>query len=155
MRPSKSPRPVSRYDISTIVFDDDGRILLGKRRSPNRFPAWGPPGEREVAGHMNRAYAMILVQKETGIEIHPPKHFYNTKNVHAKEYTYSTIFYVGRYKSGRLTLKEPHIIERWQWFDLRRLPSPLTLPFRLLLSQHGQELKSCAAEILNEKSSPT
>ncbi|MPN45450.1 hypothetical protein SDC9_193017 [bioreactor metagenome] len=80
--------------------------------------------------------------EETGIKIKNISLITITNDIYKKENKhYLTIFMSADYKSGEVTLTEPDVFEKWQWFEWDKLPKPLMAPILELIKQGFNPLK--------------
>lgn len=128
MQGSSTTRPL--VGISVFVMKDDGpgvipSILLGKRRGSHGVGEYACPG-----GHLEHlesfeACARREVMEETGLSI-GPLHFLRVLNTtHYAPKHYVDLAFCARWVSGEPEVREPDKVERWDWYDLYELPSPL------------------------------
>ncbi len=125
-----------KVGVGVLVFKEK-KILLGFRKSSHGAGAWQFPGGHLEFKETLEACASREVAEEVGIQI---------KNIHCGPYTndifeeegkhYITLFMIAEFDIGEVTINEPTKSERWDWFDLNQLPSPLFLPVRNLLNQY-------------------
>ena len=125
--PEKEMRP--KVGLGVMVLKD-GKVLLGKRKSAHGAGEWAWPG-----GHMEymesfEGCAKREVMEETGMKIKNVRflRLYNLKEYVPKHYV--DLGFVAEWQSGEPTILEPEKCERWEWFDMNNLPSPLfaTIP---------------------------
>ena len=113
-----------RVGIGALVMKD-GKMLMGKRKSSHGEGEYASPG-----GHLEYMESFTdgvrrEIREEAGIEVenirlltvsnlreHAPKH-------------YVDLCFVADWKSGEPRVCEPDKVERWEWFSLDALPSPL------------------------------
>jgi len=113
-----------------VMVMREGKVLLGKRRGSHGAGEYAWPG-----GHMEymesfEGCAKREVMEETGMEIQNVRflRLMNLKDYAPKHYV--DIGLVAEWKSGEPQPMEPDKIERWDWYDIDHLPSPLfsTIP---------------------------
>jgi 8-oxo-dGTP diphosphatase len=117
----------------------DGKLLLGKRRGSHGAGEYACPG-----GHLEhlesfQTCAAREVLEETGIEIGPLR-FLRVQN--ATQYApkhYVDLAFVAEWKSGDPEVREPDKVDRWDWYALDNLPSPLfaMLPSAIAILRDG------------------
>lgn len=74
MRENPTPRPspaTPAIGVGGVVFDELGRVLLIRRRSPPQAGLWHIPGGRLEAGETLAECCRREVQEETGIRVIP------------------------------------------------------------------------------------
>ena len=103
----------------------DGRVLLGKRKSSHGAGEWAWPG-----GHLEymESYESCVrreVQEETGMEVKNIRflRLYNLKEYAPKHYV--DLGFVADWAAGEPRVMEPEKCERWEWFEIDKLPTPL------------------------------
>lgn len=113
-----------RVGISVLVRKD-GKLLLGKRKGSHGAGEYASPG-----GHLEYMEglgecAAREVMEETGLELGPLR-FLRVLNM--KDYAprhYLDIAFAAEWRRGEPEVREPDKVERWDWYDLASLPSPL------------------------------
>jgi 8-oxo-dGTP diphosphatase len=102
-----------------------GRLLLGKRRGSHGAGEYACPG-----GHLEhlesfQTCAVREVLEETGLQIETPRFL---RVLNATQYApkhYVDLAFVAEWKNGEPEVREPDKVDRWDWYDLNELPSPL------------------------------
>jgi len=115
---SRIVRPKFQVAVASLVFDEQGRILLFKhtyRKFPWGIPAGGLEHHEQPADAVLREFF-----EETGMHIQIQKLL---TVVSAKEGPYITVVYVCRIVSGEF--RESLEISEMQYFDLDALPQML------------------------------
>ena len=129
----KSFRPV--IGVGVLVWKGN-QLLLGKRISEEQNICWQFPG-----GHLEKGESVIEcasreVAEETGLKVKALRHLGYTDEVFSvSQRQYVTLFVSCDYESGEPMALEADKCEVWQWFDYRRLPTPLFTPIELFVSQ--------------------
>lgn len=131
-KPKIQTRPVTttaeelrpKVGIGVMVMRDN-KILLGMRIGSHGERTWAWPG-----GHMEymesfEETARREVREEAGIEVDNVRflRLYNLKEYAPKHYV--DIGMLAEWKSGAPRVMEPEKCERWEWFAMDNLPSPL------------------------------
>ena len=119
---AETTRPL--VGIAVLVIKG-GLLLLGKRRNAHGAGEYGCPG-----GHLEhlesfQTCAAREVLEETGITIGPVQ-FLRVQNV--TEYApkhYVDLAFVAYWRSGEPEVREPDKVDRWDWYPIDDLPSPL------------------------------
>lgn len=128
---------IVRVGVGCWIFNPMGQVLLGKRKSAHGFGTWALPG-----GHLE--YGENIVQcasrelfEET--EIFIPENKFQiisfTNDIFSDKH-YITIHCSAHNISANPIIKEPNKCDKWQWFDVNKLPTPLFLPVSNLLKQN-------------------
>jgi 8-oxo-dGTP diphosphatase len=128
-----------RVGIGVLVMKD-GKVLLGKRRGAHGAGEYASPG-----GHLEHlegfeACVRREVREETGLEVGPPRLLRVMNVTQYAPRHYVDLSFVADWVSGEPEVREPDKVERWAWFALDALPSPLfaTLPTALEALRTGQ-----------------
>ena len=118
-----------RVGIGVLVLKD-GKVLLGKRRGSHGEGEYASPG-----GHLEQfesfaSCAAREVLEETGLEIGPPRFLRVLNTTQYAPRHYVDLAFAADWVSGEPVVREPDKVERWDWYSLDALPSPLfgTLP---------------------------
>jgi 8-oxo-dGTP diphosphatase len=110
--------------ISVLVMKDD-KLLLGKRKGSHGAGEYACPGGHLEHMESFRVCAAREVLEETGIEIGPLR-FLRVQN--AMQYApkhYVDLAFVAEWKAGEPEVREPDKVDRWDWYALDALPSPM------------------------------
>jgi 8-oxo-dGTP diphosphatase len=118
-----------------VILERDGKILMGMRHpDPDKADSvfrsageWCLPGGKLEWGESIEHGAIREVKEETGITISAPQviSVHNCKNEHAH---FLTVGLIAHAWTGEASVMEPDEIIKWEWFDLRGLPSPRYFP---------------------------
>ncbi len=118
-----------RVGLGVLVRRGD-LILLGRRQGSHGAGQYASPG-----GHLEHLESLEAccrreVREETGLEIRDVR-FLRVMNV--TEYAprhYVDLAFVAEWASGEPVVREPDKVDRWDWYPLDALPSPLfaTMP---------------------------
>jgi 8-oxo-dGTP diphosphatase len=124
--------------ISVLVVKR-GRLLLGKRRGSHGAGEYACPG-----GHLEQLEsfqdcAAREVLEETGLLIETPRFL---RVLNATQYApkhYVDLAFVAEWKAGDPEVREPDKVDRWDWYALSALPSPLfaMLPSAIAILREG------------------
>ena len=113
-----------RVGVGVLVMKG-GLVLLGKRRNTHGAGEYASPG-----GHLEHlesieACARREVLEETGLEVGAIEflRLFNSTQYAPKHYVDVSV--VAQWKSGEPRVLEPDKVERWDWYSLDALPSPL------------------------------
>lgn len=117
-----SERPL--VGVGVLVMKG-GQVLLGRRLNAHGAGEYASPG-----GHLEHlesfeACARREVLEETGLEL-GDIHFLRLLNTtqYAPRH-YVDVSLVAEWKQGEPRVLEPEKVERWDWYSLDALPSPL------------------------------
>lgn len=113
-----------RVGLGVLVLKD-GKLLLGRRKGAHGAGEYASPG-----GHLEHlesfeACVRREVREETGLEIGAPR-FLRVLNItqYAPRH-YVDLSFAADWVSGEPEVREPDKVERWDWYPLDALPSPL------------------------------
>jgi 8-oxo-dGTP diphosphatase len=117
-----SDRPL--VGVGVLVMKD-GKVLLGRRKNAHGAGEYASPG-----GHLEQlesfeGCARREVREETGLEVGEIQflRLLNTTKYAPRHYVDVSV--VAQWKSGEPKVLEPEKVERWDWYALDALPSPL------------------------------
>lgn len=118
-----------------VILLRRGKILMGKRHpDPDKADSafrsageWSLPGGKLEWGETLEKGAVREVKEETGITIQNPEviSVHNFKNEHAH---FLTVGLLAKKWKGEAKVMEPDEMTEWQWFSLKKLPSPRYFP---------------------------
>ena len=113
-----------------VMIVKDGKVLLGKRKGSHGTGEYAWPG-----GHMEymesfEGCAKREVKEETGMEI---ENILFLRLLNLKDYApkhYVDVGLIADWKSGEPQVMESDKVERWDWYEMDKLPEPLfsTIP---------------------------
>lgn len=130
-----------KVGIGVIVLKNS-KILLGKRKNSHGDSTWSFPGGHLEFGESWEDCAKRETKEETNLNIKNIRFFAVTNDIFENESKhYITIFMLADYDTGELKLLEKEKCEKWEWFDLKNLPSPLFLPIENLLKSEKNLFK--------------
>ncbi|MBO4480565.1 MAG: NUDIX domain-containing protein [Alphaproteobacteria bacterium] len=131
-----SENKIVRVGIGCWIFSPTGQVLLGKRLSTHGNGTWAPPGGHLEFGESPEKCASRELMEETGIIIPENKfHIISFTNDIFPDKHYVTLHYRADNVVDVPQIQEPDKCERWEWFNLDKLPLPLFLPAYNLLRQ--------------------
>jgi 8-oxo-dGTP diphosphatase len=133
MNKAESAKAQVRVGVGVILIQE-GKVLLGKRKSAHGEGSWSPPGGHlEHLESVKECAARELIE-ETGLVAQDIELGPWVENVMDGDKHYITLFAFVRAFSGTLQNLEPHKCEGWEWFDLDDLPAPLFPSVKSLLT---------------------
>lgn len=108
-----------------VLVMKNGKLLLGKRLNAHGAGEYASPG-----GHLEHlesfeACARREVLEETGLELGDIRFLRLLNTTQYAPRHYVDVSLVAEWRSGEPQVLEPHKVERWEWFDLDALPTPL------------------------------
>ena len=114
----------------------DNKILLWFRKWAHWEWTWAPPWWHLEFMESFETCVIRETKEETNLDIKNIEYLDTTNDVFLKENKhYITIFMKWEYSWWELVNMEPDKCEKWEWFDIDNLPSPLMLPVENLLSK--------------------
>lgn len=126
---------VPRVGVGVLIKRSD-KFLLGKRKGAHGSGSWAPPGGHLDFGEDVIDCAKREVLEETGLSVLNPRFITFTNDIFTKENKhYITLWMLCESLSGTPQLLEPDKCEKWEWFNLKSLPSPLFITVQNLLKQ--------------------
>lgn len=115
-----------KVGIGVIIENNEGKILIGKRKS-TYAPYFSIPGGHLECGETFEEAATREIEEETSLKIFSPKIICVTNNL--RTYQESNIHFVSiilhsKDFKGTPIVAEPDKCEGWEWVDPRNLPQP-------------------------------
>jgi 8-oxo-dGTP pyrophosphatase MutT (NUDIX family) len=137
-------KPLILVGSVVIVLDDEGRILMQKRREP--YGSWGLPGGLMELGESSEETAKREVKEETGLSIGS----LNLLSVFSGKQNYIKIsngdeFYVvevaftTRDVNGKLIVNESEILD-CKYIKRNELPENIVRSHRVILDKYFEEV---------------
>lgn len=127
---------IVRVGVGCWIFNPKGQILLGKRLSKHGTGTWAPPGGHLEFGETPEQCAVRELFEETGVKFEPTNFkFITYTNDIFPEKHYITVHLRADNMNIDPKVMEPNKCEKWEWFDMNKLPSPLFLSAQNLLKQ--------------------
>lgn len=131
-----------RVGVGVMIFNKDGRILLGKRKGSHGAGEYSFPGGHLEYGESFEECAKREVMEECGdIEICNIK-FQLVANVckyHPRHDIY--LGFIADLHKGEPRVGEPEKCESWDWYELNNLPEPLFYFCRLTIESYKKKNK--------------
>ncbi|MDR2933998.1 MAG: NUDIX domain-containing protein [Rickettsiales bacterium] len=126
-----------KVGLGVYIFNDDGKNLIGKRKSEHGRDAWAPPGGHLEFGESFEECAIRETLEETGINIKDIKFAGITNDVFSETGKhYITIAMIARWKSGNVQVMEPDKCEKWEWISWDDFPESVWLPVKNFRKQN-------------------
>mmetsp|Transcript_6322 Transcript_6322/g.7973 ORF Transcript_6322/g.7973 Transcript_6322/m.7973 type:complete len:189 (-) Transcript_6322:1066-1632(-) len=125
--------------VGVICLDDEGRILVGKRKGSHGAGKFALPGGHLELNETWEDCARREVFEEANLQLEPQslKHVFTSNDRMEDDKHYVTLFLLGRILPGSKLLNlEPEKCEGWEflsWKQLRDSDYPMFMPLRHLL----------------------
>ena len=132
---------IVRVGVGVLILKDT-KVLLGKRKGSHGAGSWCLPGGHLDYGESFAECVLREAKEETGFDV-IPEEIVSLSNDIAYGKHYVTIGIKGRIKSGALELMEPEKCEKWDWFSLDELPSPLFHPTENVIKSYKEKRVTC------------
>jgi ADP-ribose pyrophosphatase YjhB (NUDIX family) len=130
-----APASQPRVGVGALITDDQGRVLLIKRRRDPEAGCWGIPGGKVDFGERVAATCAREILEEVGLEIEVGDLvcLVDQIDIEAGTHWVSPVFRA-RVLTGEAVNREPEAIAAIGWFEPGDLPAPLTLSTRRALA---------------------
>jgi 8-oxo-dGTP diphosphatase len=121
-----------------MIKNKNDEILLGLRRSPYGQGTWSFPGGHLEFGETMAAAAIRETREETGLEVSELELVSLADEMGSlnKGKHYVNVGFLAHFVSGEAKLTEPEKWERWEWFDLEKLPEPIFEATGLMIKRY-------------------
>jgi 8-oxo-dGTP diphosphatase len=122
-----------RVKVGVGVFiERDGKILMGLRKGKRGGGTWSLPGGHLEPDESFGECAAREALEETGFKVRPEEVITVSNDIFDGTH-YVTVGVKASVTGGALENKEPDRCERWDWFALDNLPSPLFVATKNLI----------------------
>lgn len=136
--PAKPETP--KVGVGVFLKDISGKILLGLRKGSHGEGQWSLPGGHMELGEEFLQTCQRETYEETGITIIAVKpagfvnHIFEEEGLH-----YVTLFFEAAWDQiQEAKLMEPNKTDKWGWFDINHLPTPIFPCLRKILEKNAQ-----------------
>lgn len=119
-------RAEPKVGIGVIIFRNDGKILIGKRKG-GHAPYWSIPGGHLELGESFEQAAIREIYEETGLVIKNPQVIAITNNLKTFEEEnkhYISVCLQAQHQGETEENREPDKCEGWLWAKPTELPQP-------------------------------
>jgi 8-oxo-dGTP diphosphatase len=135
--PEPNPPPHTyavRVGVAVLIFNEEGFLLLHKRKGRHEGGTWSVPGGHLDFGESTDEACVREAREEVGIEVGNVRFVGFTNDVFEKTGRhYITLWMKADHIDGEPRIAAPDEVEEIGWFPLDALPSPLFLPLQHLL----------------------
>jgi 8-oxo-dGTP diphosphatase len=137
MQPEHNPPPHTyavRVGVAAIIFNQEGFLLLHKRKGRHEGGTWSVPGGHLNFGETPEEACVREAMEEVGVEIGNVRFYGITNDVFAHTGRhYITLWYRAEHIDGEPRIAAPEEVEEVGWFPLDAIPSPVFLSLKHLL----------------------
>jgi 8-oxo-dGTP diphosphatase len=121
-----------------IMILKEGKVLLGKRKGSHGEGEYSFPGGHLEYMESFEECVLREIKEECGIEIQNLRFQFlaNMQEYAPKHYCH--IGMIADWKSGEPQVLEPEKCERWEWYSLKNLPSPIFLSCQWGIDSHRE-----------------
>lgn len=119
----RQPMMNPRVGVGVVVLNNEGKVVLGKRKGSHGAGTWAFPGGHLEFGESFEACAVREVLEETGLSIHDVRFLTATNDVMEAEGKHYITVYVGaRVREDKGQPQQPQIMEpekcdEWRWIS--------------------------------------
>ena len=136
---------IIKVGIGVIIFDGEGRILLGHRVGKDTGGIYEPgswclPGGKQEYNETIEECAIREVKEETNIDIDDVIIFGAHDDIQSDRH-FVTIHTFARYKSGEAKVMESDKEDEWKWYHIDNLPSKVYSPSLKLINSYKDRYK--------------
>lgn len=137
---------VERVGIGVMIIDD-GKVLLGHRLSKRSDTGgiqepdcWSLPGGKQEMFETMFEGAKREIKEETNLDIDELELFGATDDI-AKDRHFVTLHIIAKSFSGELIAMEPEKKDKWEWFNLNKLPENIYSPSKKFIDNYINKQK--------------
>jgi 8-oxo-dGTP diphosphatase len=137
VQPELNPPPHTyavRVGVASLIFNDEGFLLLLKRKGRHEGGTWSVPGGHMDFGETPEEASIREAKEESDVTIGNVRFLGFTNDVF--EHTgrhYITLWMRAEWTDGEPRIAAPDEVEEIGWYPLDALPGPLFLPLKHLL----------------------
>ena len=125
-----------------VMILDDNQVLLGHRSKDKKdtggifeIDCWTLPGGKQEYFETFFECAKREVKEETNLEIGELKLFGAADDIQPDRH-YITLHIIAKKHSAEIKVMEPTKEDRWEWFDLDKLPQNLYSPSKKFIEEY-------------------
>jgi 8-oxo-dGTP diphosphatase len=134
-----SNKQYPRIGLGIIILKGK-KVLLGLRKGPRGSGFYGLPGGFLENNESFEDGAKREVREETGLDGLSLRPIYLTGGISDNIHYADVIFYAD-YREGEPLVKETDRAEKWEWFSIFKLPSPLYGPTEIVLNRFASNYR--------------
>jgi len=121
-----------------ILIIKDNKLLMGKRKGTYGKDTYGTCGGHLEYGETPADAIKREVLEETGLVVKSLTFLCVSNNIFYDSH-YVDISFLGEVEDGEPELKEPDVIQSWEWYDIENLPAPLFKPVEIVLDSYRKQ----------------
>ncbi|MGE5425997.1 MAG: nucleotide triphosphate diphosphatase NUDT15 [Bacillota bacterium] len=127
-----------KIGVGVMIRNEQGKALFGLRLSKHGYGTWSFPGGHLEFGENMIQAAIREAHEETGLIVSDLELVSLADELGALEQGkhYVNVGFVAHTYSGKPAITEPEKWERWEWFSLNELPSPLFEGSALMIERY-------------------
>ncbi len=144
---AEAQKSYPRIGVGVIIFNNQNKILLGKRKNAHGDGDWAPPGGHLEFGETPIECAKRELCEETGLKLLHSRELSFTNDIFFEDNKHYITIFVQGIVDGEPKVLEPDKCSEWKWFDWDALPFPLFLSFSNLIQQ--KQIKSLSRYLSN------
>ncbi len=138
-----------RVGIMVLIFNEKGKVLLGKRKNAFAAGEYGIPSGHMEKGETFTQAALREIQEETGVSIKEKELLlFALSNYIIEDWDdqYVTFDFAVTIAASTISNQEPDKCEGWEWHDPALLPAPMHYPAQRTIDQYARYLKQPARD---------
>lgn len=125
-----------KVGVGAVILDENNRILLVLRKRSPEAGFWSLPGGKVEFMETIENAVIREISEELGIDIEITRLLCVTNHIIPSENThYVAPTFITRIINGVVENKEPHAIEKVQWFSIDDMPEKITITTDFALKQ--------------------
>ena len=137
---------VVRVGIGVMIIDN-GKVLLGHRLSKRSDTGgiqepdcWSLPGGKQEMFETMFEGAKREIKEETNLDIDELELFGATDDI-AKDRHFVTLHSIAKSFSGEIIAMDPEKEDKWEWFNLNKLPENISSPSKKFIDNYINKQK--------------
>lgn len=117
-----------KVGVGAVILDENNRILLVLRKKAPEAGSWSLPGGKVDYMETIEVAVRREIKEELGIDIEILRLLCVTNHIiQAEDIHYVAPTFIARITNGQVKNKEPHALEKVQWFPIDEMPDNITI----------------------------